>query len=209
MHSHTRFHGAWNSIRVSSGRQCGSALFHWNWCSWKVPCTYLWCSHLPVWETERSVTGLRIVRVKNDMGPWSSLKIGKHPWCGAGRGKVTVIQSFLMTAPMQRHHWLLKSPRPGSAQPISNQNWLFLFFDHTMWHVGSQFPNQGSNPSPLHWKCRVLTTRPPGKSRTDLLECFKFCHLWISEDAHWAFIWRGVLVSVCESNRRVQILHFI
>ena len=21
-----------------------------------------------------------------------------------------------------------------------------------LWHVGSQFPNQGSNPRPLHWK---------------------------------------------------------
>ena len=29
---------------------------------------------------------------------------------------------------------------------------------------GIQFPNQGSNPCPLHWKRRVLTTGPPGKS---------------------------------------------
>ena len=27
-----------------------------------------------------------------------------------------------------------------------------------------QFPNQGSNPCPLQWKCGVLTTGPPGKS---------------------------------------------
>ena len=34
-----------------------------------------------------------------------------------------------------------------------------------LWHAcGSQFPNQGSNPGPLHWECRVLTTVPPGKS---------------------------------------------
>ena len=26
-------------------------------------------------------------------------------------------------------------------------------------------PNQGLNPCPLQWKCRVLTTGPPGKSR--------------------------------------------
>ena len=32
-----------------------------------------------------------------------------------------------------------------------------------MQHVGSQFPKQGSNPRPLHWQCRVLTTIPPGK----------------------------------------------
>lgn len=33
-----------------------------------------------------------------------------------------------------------------------------------------RFPNQGWNPHPLHSKCRVLTTRPPGKSQ----EVFKF-----------------------------------
>ena len=40
----------------------------------------------------------------------------------------------------------------------------FLFFDHTAWHVGSQFPNQVLNPGPLQWKSRILTTRLPGKS---------------------------------------------
>lgn len=30
-------------------------------------------------------------------------------------------------------------------------------------HVGSWFPNQGSNPCHLQWKHRVLTTRPLGK----------------------------------------------
>ena len=32
------------------------------------------------------------------------------------------------------------------------------------WHVGSQFPNQRSNPCPLHWKHEVLTTGLPGTS---------------------------------------------
>ena len=36
-----------------------------------------------------------------------------------------------------------------------------LFFGHATQHVGSEFPNQGSNPCPLRWKCRVLTTEPP------------------------------------------------
>ena len=30
--------------------------------------------------------------------------------------------------------------------------------------VTAQFPNEGSNPDPLHWELRVLVTRPPGKS---------------------------------------------
>ena len=31
-----------------------------------------------------------------------------------------------------------------------------------MWHVGSQFPDQGSNLCPLHWKGGVLTTGGQG-----------------------------------------------
>ena len=33
-----------------------------------------------------------------------------------------------------------------------------------MQHAGSQFPDQGSNPGPLHWECRVLTTGPQKKA---------------------------------------------
>ena len=40
----------------------------------------------------------------------------------------------------------------------------FLFFGCTSLHVESQFPNQGLNLCPLHWKCRVLTTGPLEKS---------------------------------------------
>ena len=38
----------------------------------------------------------------------------------------------------------------------------FLFFGLTAAARG--FPDQGSNPRPLRWKCEVLTTGPPGKS---------------------------------------------
>ena len=34
---------------------------------------------------------------------------------------------------------------------------------------GIQFPNRGSNPGPLHWKHRILATRPPGKSPGQIL----------------------------------------
>ena len=40
----------------------------------------------------------------------------------------------------------------------------FLFFDGATQPVESCFPNQGSNPCPLHWRHRVLTTELPGKS---------------------------------------------
>ena len=33
-----------------------------------------------------------------------------------------------------------------------------------MWHVGSYFPDQGSNLCPLQWKHRVSTTGRPGKA---------------------------------------------
>ena len=39
-----------------------------------------------------------------------------------------------------------------------------FFFGHAMQHVGSYFPNQGSNLCPLQWKRGVLTTELPGKS---------------------------------------------
>ena len=42
--------------------------------------------------------------------------------------------------------------------------YFFNFFGHTMQNAGSLFPNQGSHPCPLQWRCRVLTTGPPGKS---------------------------------------------
>ena len=34
---------------------------------------------------------------------------------------------------------------------------VFQFFGHTLWCVESQFPDQGSNPRPLHQQRRVLT----------------------------------------------------
>ena len=37
---------------------------------------------------------------------------------------------------------------------------------------GIQFPDQGSNPGPLHWERGVLATGPPGKSR--FFVCFFF-----------------------------------
>ena len=37
--------------------------------------------------------------------------------------------------------------------------------------MGFKFLDQGSNPCPLQWKCRVLTTGPPGKSPSLFLKC--------------------------------------
>ena len=43
---------------------------------------------------------------------------------------------------------------------------LGFFFGPTVWHVGFLFPDQGSNPHPLHLRCGVLTTGPPGESQS-------------------------------------------
>ena len=60
------------------------------------------------------------------------------------------------------------------GEPLVQKEWdlsclilrkkLKNFFGYAARHVGSQFPDQGLNPCPLHWKCGVLTTGPPGKS---------------------------------------------
>ena len=42
---------------------------------------------------------------------------------------------------------------------------VFCFWTSTTWHTGSEFLNQGPTLRALQWKCRVLTTGPPGKSR--------------------------------------------
>ena len=48
-------------------------------------------------------------------------------------------------------------------------SYFFLFFGHTTQLAGSQFPNQELNPCPLHWKWGVLTTGPPGKSPSEIV----------------------------------------
>ena len=59
-------------------------------------------------------------------------------------------------------------------QQYENVQWAIFFFFFWLnleWHAGSYFPDQVSNPCPLQWKCRVLTTGPLGKS---LSYVFKF-----------------------------------
>ena len=40
--------------------------------------------------------------------------------------------------------------------PVNNKVFILFFFFSTTQHVGSQFPDRGSNPCPLHWKSRVF-----------------------------------------------------
>ena len=52
-----------------------------------------------------------------------------------------------------------------AALGLSCGTWIFVAtFQLLVVACGVSFPDQGSNPGPLHWECRVLTTGPPGKS---------------------------------------------
>ena len=74
---------------------------------------------------------------------------------------------------------------------------LLCFFIHASRHLGSQFPNQGLNSHPPHWKHGVLTTGPPGKSR-------------IRRDLYqWGFFQRwGGGSGICYPSFRQQV-HFV
>ena len=52
-----------------------------------------------------------------------------------------------------------------------------------MWPVGSWFPDQGSDRSPLQWKCGVLTTGPPGTSYLAFFFKNLFVYFWL----FWVF----------------------
>ena len=38
--------------------------------------------------------------------------------------------------------------------------YIYLLCLHSMWNISSQ--DQGSNTQPLHWKCNIPATGPPG-----------------------------------------------
>ena len=46
------------------------------------------------------------------------------------------------------------------------QYYYYYYYGHAVQHEGSWFPDEGSNPCPLHWERGVLTTGPPGKSHS-------------------------------------------
>ena len=57
-------------------------------------------------------------------------------------------------------------------------------------------PDQGSNPRPLQWKCRILTTGPPGKSPLRVLDRdMPWSQTW-SWNIFLAEVWDGDLPKV-------------
>ena len=84
---------------------------------------------------------------------WKSVVSNDLPWCKLFNIKPAKVFAKVCYIPTlwRVHSSFLK-------------NFNLFFFGHTMHHVRSQFPDQGSNPSPLPWKLWVLTTGLPGKS---------------------------------------------
>ena len=70
------------------------------------------------------------------------------------------------------------TPKPYSLS-------LFFLFGCAAKRVGSQFPHQGSNLSPLYWKLEAVTTGPPRK--------FPYSLYWISQVS-----WEGQHVGACK-----------
>ena len=110
------------------------------------------------------------------------LWVGKIPW---SRKWQPTPGSFLEN-PMDRGAWRA-TVRGGHKESDTTehtsrtlyQSVLFcFFFGCVMQHVGSYFPDQRSNPCPLHWKCSVLTTEPPRKSREESI--FNIDSKWIT-----------------------------
>ena len=71
---------------------------------------------------------------------------------------------------------------------------LFYFFGLTVWQAGPWFSNQGSNPSPMQWKCRVPTTGLPRNCFLQILEsaCPIPCKILLGfwSELHW--IWGSI-----------------
>ena len=62
---------------------------------------------------------------------------------------------------VQKYSWSLN---PLIQTTLGKEKFFLFFFCPTTWDAGSSFPNQGSSPCFLQWKCRVLTMGLPRKS---------------------------------------------
>ena len=60
---------------------------------------------------------------------------------------------------------LMCSNKPDSLQKKEESSSFFLNFGCTAQQKYIKCPEEGLNLCPLPWKCRVLTTEPPGKSQ--------------------------------------------
>ena len=143
------------SIAVTSVKQPHANSTCWN-PSWSLPVQLPW----PLETLED--TELRFYGVTNS---WTWLSV----WCTHIYTHIHTSHSSCRTAPsiycqLNRARLFLLFSRLLQSLTFFFSEFLlqliynvmftysFLIFGHTLQHVASQFPDQGSNPHPLHWK---------------------------------------------------------
>ena len=96
----------------------------------------------------------------------------EKPWRARIRKELTLSQSFIQEdngamSPELHGKWnqpkILYSARLWNVRIKTFANVHILFFFFFFGRTSGYLPDQGSNPHPLQWKCRILTTGPPGK----------------------------------------------
>ena len=134
---------------------------------------------------ERVVTNIWVRAFEAEVRPsalrwkWTLYVQGKTIGCVSLEhgGKVEREKEIRGTPKMPKHqisqsiagfcfYWSEKRSTGGFEQRgMPWSDWRFIYvFDLTTLHVGSYFPNQGSNLCPLQQKNRLWTTGPPGTS---------------------------------------------
>ena len=77
----------------------------------------------------------------------------------------------------------------SSSCPHPHSFFFFFFFGLTLWDVGSYFPDQESNQSPLQWKHAALTTGPPGVLVSQ--SCLALCDFVDCSPARLLCLWNS------------------
>ena len=79
--------------------------------------------------------------------------------------------SYVVNIPGPGLSLLLKFLGPFLLLLLFSNIHLFIWLHWVLLAAcGIYFPDQGSNPGPLHWECRVLANTPPRRSPSFLLE---------------------------------------
>lgn len=106
----------------------------------------------------RAPTSLYVSIPSSTHSKWGPRQVA-CPLCALGGAKGWCVSTW-------HHHQPPSRPIPASNMGKSPWSccWFFCLCGCTMWHAGSWFLDQGSNPCSLQRQHGVLTTRPPGKS---------------------------------------------
>ena len=137
---------------------CVSFRYTVKWFSYRYTCIYSFSNHMqPFW--------IKLIKMKwnEKFNPSVTLVWFQVLWL------VTVILDSAEHFHLKENSIVLNpyySKGRPAASACESLFFFFFFFGCTMWHVGSQFPDQGLNSCPLHWKHWVLTIGLPVKSRS-------------------------------------------